>query len=78
MPLSWNEIKDRALAFAREYAEDTAEDAEAKTFWEESAYRGGPSYKADAARGENRPSRRYGVCPGWTPALRAAYLEAIR
>ncbi len=34
MPLSWNEIKDRALRFSREWAEETAEDAEAKSFWD--------------------------------------------
>jgi len=33
MPLSWNEIKSRALAFSREWADETSEDAEAKTFW---------------------------------------------
>ena len=34
MPLSWNEIKDRALAFSREWADETSEDAEAKSFWD--------------------------------------------
>ena len=32
MALSWNEIKDRALLFSKEYAEDTYEDGEAKSF----------------------------------------------
>lgn len=32
MPLSWNEIKDRALKFSRDWAEETSEDAEAKSF----------------------------------------------
>ncbi len=32
MPLSWNEIKDRALKFSREWAEEFSEDAEAKSF----------------------------------------------
>ena len=27
MPLSWNEIKDRALRFSREWAAETSEDA---------------------------------------------------
>jgi hypothetical protein len=35
MPLSWNEIKSRALAFSREWDDVTSEDAEAKTFWNE-------------------------------------------
>lgn len=35
MPLSWNEIKDRALAFSREWASETSENAEAKTFWDD-------------------------------------------
>lgn len=34
MPLSWNEIKDRAIAFSKEYEKDSSEDAEAKTFWD--------------------------------------------
>ena len=34
MPLSWNEIKDRALAFSRDWAEVASEDAEAKSFWD--------------------------------------------
>jgi hypothetical protein len=32
MPLSWNEIKDRALQFSRDWADETAEDPEAKSF----------------------------------------------
>lgn len=34
MPLSWNEIKTRALAFSKEWIEETSEDAEAKSFWD--------------------------------------------
>jgi len=34
MPLSWNEIKSRALAFSKEWAQESSEDAEAKTFWD--------------------------------------------
>ena len=34
MPLSWNEVKDRALRFSHEWAEETSEDAEAKSFWD--------------------------------------------
>ena len=33
MPLNWNEIKDRALAFSREWAEVASERAEAQSFW---------------------------------------------
>jgi hypothetical protein len=32
MPLSWNEIKDRALRFSRDWAQESSEDAEAKSF----------------------------------------------
>ncbi len=32
MPLSWNEIKDRALKFSREWADESSEDAESKSF----------------------------------------------
>jgi hypothetical protein len=34
MPLSWNDIKDRALKFSRDWADETSEDAEAKSFWD--------------------------------------------
>ena len=34
MPLSWNEIKSRALAFSKEWEQESSEDAEAKTFWD--------------------------------------------
>ncbi|KFO67786.1 methylase [Smithella sp. SCADC] len=34
MPLSWNEIKTRALAFSKEWQNETSENAEAKTFWD--------------------------------------------
>jgi hypothetical protein len=33
MPLSLNEIKDRALAFSREWEGERAERAEAQTLW---------------------------------------------
>ena len=33
MPLSLNEIRDRARAFAREWATETSERAEAQSFW---------------------------------------------
>lgn len=35
MPLSWNEIRDRATAFAHEWAEESYERGEAQTFWNE-------------------------------------------
>ena len=35
MPLSWNEIKSRALAFSNEWKDEANEDAEAKTFWDD-------------------------------------------
>lgn len=34
MPLSWNEIRSRAIAFSREWAEESREHAEAKSFWD--------------------------------------------
>ncbi|MDP2073191.1 MAG: class I SAM-dependent DNA methyltransferase [Hydrogenophaga sp.] len=33
MPLSWNEIKSRALAFSRTWADASNEDSQAKPFW---------------------------------------------
>jgi len=35
MPLSWNEIKDRALTFSKRWQGETNEDANAKPFWVE-------------------------------------------
>jgi hypothetical protein len=35
MPLSWNEIKDRALAFSKRWQGETNEDANEKPFWVE-------------------------------------------
>lgn len=35
MPLSWNEIKDRSRAFSRKWADESSEDAEAKSFWDD-------------------------------------------
>ena len=35
MPLALNEIKDRALAFSREWKGERSENAEAQTFWNE-------------------------------------------
>jgi hypothetical protein len=34
MPLSWNEIRDRAVTFSREWVDEASEDAEAKSFWD--------------------------------------------
>ncbi len=34
MPLSWNEIKHRAIAFSKAWATETREDPEAKSFWD--------------------------------------------
>jgi len=33
MPLSWNEIRNRALEFSKRWEHETSEDAEAKAFW---------------------------------------------
>ncbi len=33
MALTWNEIKDRALAFSREWTKAKSEDADTKPFW---------------------------------------------
>ncbi len=35
MPISWNEIKSRAITFSKEWQNISSEDAEAKTFWNE-------------------------------------------
>lgn len=34
MPLSWNEIKSRAVEFSKEWENETRENAEAKSFWD--------------------------------------------
>lgn len=33
MPLSWNEIKSRAIGFAKEWADASDERAQAQSFW---------------------------------------------
>lgn len=33
MPISWNEIKSRALAFSKEWKDETSEGAESQSFW---------------------------------------------
>jgi hypothetical protein len=35
MALSWNEIKSRAVIFSKEWENETSEDAEAKSFWDD-------------------------------------------
>lgn len=35
MPLSWNEIRTRAIAFSRDWDGESRENAEAQTFWNE-------------------------------------------
>ena len=35
MPLSWNEIRDRAVRFSKDWAKATSEQAERQTFWNE-------------------------------------------
>ncbi len=35
MPISWNEIRQNAVCFSREWAEETREHAEAKSFWDD-------------------------------------------
>jgi hypothetical protein len=35
MPLTWNEIKSRALQFTQEWKDEVSEDAEAKSFWDD-------------------------------------------
>ncbi len=35
MPLSWNEIRSRALAFSNEWKDAASESADAKTFWDD-------------------------------------------
>jgi len=35
MPISWNEIRQNAIRFSREWSEECREDAEAKSFWDE-------------------------------------------
>lgn len=34
MPLSWNEINDRARHCSRDWAQESSEDAEARSFWD--------------------------------------------
>lgn len=58
MPISWNEIKSRALTFSKEWADETSEDAEAKSFWDGFFYVFGISRKRVASFEE--PVRKLG------------------
>lgn len=49
MPLSWNEIKSRALAFSKQWEHESSEDAEAKSFWDGFFYIFGISRKRVAS-----------------------------
>ena len=49
MPLSWTEIKARAIAFSREWAAETRETAEAKSFWDDPMMMPPPLAKAHVA-----------------------------
>ncbi len=35
MPISWNEIRHNAHTFTKDWLDETSEDKEAKTFWDE-------------------------------------------
>lgn len=35
MPISWNEIRDRATRFARDWKDESYERGQAQTFWNE-------------------------------------------
>ncbi|MCX7009749.1 MAG: hypothetical protein NTY53_21325 [Kiritimatiellaeota bacterium] len=35
LQLSWNEVRDRAVRFAKNHANDASEKAEKQTFWNE-------------------------------------------
>jgi hypothetical protein len=63
MPISWNEIKGRALAFSREWATESSEDAEAKSFWDGFFYVFGISRKRVASFEE--PAKKLGDRRGY-------------
>ncbi|HRH82259.1 MAG TPA: hypothetical protein PLW81_14560 [Thiobacillaceae bacterium] len=67
MPLSWNEIRGRAHAFAREWADAESENAQAKPFWIEFFNVFGISSKRVASFEE--PVRKLGDKPGFIDLL---------
>ncbi|HAK88695.1 MAG TPA: hypothetical protein DHV16_07500 [Nitrospiraceae bacterium] len=67
MPLSLNEIKDRALAFSREWEGERAERAEAQTFWNEFFNVFGVSLLADTAALERQIDEMVDKLYGLTP-----------
>lgn len=78
MPLSWNEIKSRALAFSRKWEGETSERAEAQSFWNDFFGVFGIERRRVAiferqVKSENlqRSARRSGQT-GWRMALRLA------
>ena len=63
MPLSWNEIKSRSLAFSKEWIDECSEDAEAKSFWDGFFHIFGISRKRVAAFEE--PVKKLGARQGF-------------
>ena len=59
--LSWNEMRDRAFAFVREWKDETSEKSEAQSFWTEwfnifGLKRRGTIASGRVARGSLRPT----------------------
>jgi N-6 DNA Methylase len=73
MPLSWNEIKTRAVAFTNEWKDEVSEDAEAKSFWDDFFNVFGISRRRVAtfehAVSSPSPSERAGVRSGYIDLL---------
>lgn len=67
MPLPWNEIRDRAIAFSREWQDEKSERAEAQTFWNEFFSVFGIPRRRVATFEE--PVKRLGAKRGWIDAF---------
>lgn len=67
MPLSWNEIRHRAIAFSKEWSGEKREQAEKQTFWNEFFNVSGVSRRAVASFEE--PVRGLSGDYGWIDLL---------
>ena len=69
MPLSWNEIRSRAIEFSKEWQNEASEDAEAKSFWDAFFEIFGVSRRRVASfeKPIRRPDGTEGSCSGRAP-----------
>ncbi len=72
MQLGWNEIKQRAMQFSREWVQESCEDAEAKSFWDAFFHVFGVPRRRTGAGGDSESASRDTLALWRTSARRAS------